>query len=619
MGGKVVSGVRDERAVDVASSEDDVWAAYAHALLLASSVEDVTSALTQSLLRLGYPVASCRVVRAEAPAGWSIPITEDGWSLVMEPTDAASILDVPHAYVELALTALERLLRDEERRDLFFEALDTLGSLAQAEDILNVLASTLVSLFAIPHVRVFRYAPGRGGLELVGVSDEAPSRLQRGRVFRPEHLPTLWGALENGQATVVPVRSDGEWVQQGIVPSTTPYVGVVPFWISTREMGAVVIALENEREQVWTRPFFQALLHHTAMAVERTEVFEELLLARKEADLLLDKTFTAIVLLSPDYHVKRVNPAAATLLGVSPDQMLGRPVSDLMGPRILSLFQQEEYKEVLEWRVVCPNGQERDVLLGITPLPRDQAGEFGGYLLNMVDISERKRLERLREQMLANVSHELRTPIAVIRGYAELLQDMGQAVDPTFMREALNSIVQRADELLFMVELYLDMANLESGEYVLRPEAVAVRSVIHHVWHILTRRGTSAHLSVDIGADVEYIWVDAHLFQKIIHHLLSNAIKFTVSGGMVSVRVTREGDSVRLEVSDEGEGIPPSDVPYVFEKFFRGQNAGYGISGMGMGLAFVRVAVEYMGGTVSVRSGEGGTTFTVTLPGAGVR
>ncbi len=616
MGGKAISDVHNKTVMDLSTSDNDVWVEYAQALLDASSVEDVTSALHHTLIRLGYPVTACRVVR-EVPSSavWAAPVVDERWFLVVESSDVTLLLH-EQPYMDLARSALRRLLLEEERRQRFLEALDTLSSVARTDDILAVLAQTLSALFSLPHVRVFRYMPKQGGLELVALADVVPTRLESGQVFAPEALPSLWKTLEEGTAVAVPLHAEDEWVQEGVFPATVPYVGIVPFWISTREMGAVVVALSRADDRVWERPFFQALLHHTAVAVERTEVFQELALARQEADLLLDKTFTAIVLLSPDYRVKRVNPAAAELLNVRPEQMLARPVTELMGREILRLLQQEDRQEVQEWTVVLPNGQTRDVLLGITRLPRDRTGELGDYLLNMVDISERKRLERLRERMLANVSHELRTPIAVIRGYAELLQDMGETVDPTFMREALNSIVQRADELLFMIELYLDMANLESGEYILRPEIVSVRSVIDHVWRTLTRGFTSPQLSVNVDPSAEYAWVDAHLFQKIVHHLLSNAVKFTAPEGAVFVRVTSVEGRLRLEVADEGSGIPPSDLPYIFEKFFRGQNAGYGISGVGIGLAFVKIAVEYMGGTIRVKSSAQGTTFTVEIPGA---
>ncbi len=237
-------------------------------------------------------------------------------------------------------------------------------------------------------------------------------------------------------------------------------------------------------------------------------------------------------------------------------------------------------------------------------------------LQESVDQIRRDR-DRGRE-FLADVSHELRTPIAALRTFNELLVE-GAANDPTTRAEFLESSRAQLERLDWLAQNLLELSKLDSGLVLLdlRPDDVrsAVEQAVEQATPSARRRGV--HLSMDLPREAIRVRHDPVRIGQVVTNLVGNALKFTPRGGMVEVAVrgTREGGAV-IEVEDNGVGIDPSDLPRIFDRFFRGSRASEARgSGSGLGLAIVQSIVEMHGGTVTVESRlGGGSTFTVTLP-----
>jgi signal transduction histidine kinase len=226
----------------------------------------------------------------------------------------------------------------------------------------------------------------------------------------------------------------------------------------------------------------------------------------------------------------------------------------------------------------------------------------------------------VRNAFLANVSHDLRTPLTTIKGYAQVLRRASsRARDVGALTAGLAAIEQAAGRMTTMLEELVDAAQMQSGhelELVRRPMdlvALARRVVAEH-------QATDSHALTVSAALPELVgcWDSARL-ERVIGNLLSNAVKYSSPVATVTVSVSRElidGTAwATLAVQDEGIGIPAADLPYVFERFFRGGNVTGRIRGTGIGLAGAEAIVSGHGGTIAVTSVEGrGSTFTVRLP-----
>ncbi|MGY1662552.1 SpoIIE family protein phosphatase [Geodermatophilus sp. SYSU D00705] len=226
-------------------------------------------------------------------------------------------------------------------------------------------------------------------------------------------------------------------------------------------------------------------------------------------------------------------------------------------------------------------------------------------------------LDRAKTDFFSNVSHEFRTPLTLIAGpVAELRGHPAAQADPR-IREELEVIERNALRLGRLVNTLLDFSRIQAGRIDARFEpvdlAVATAELASVFRSAVTRAGLE--FTVDCPPLQEPVHVDRDMWEKVVLNLLSNALKFTFTGG-IAVRVRRDGGAVRLTVSDTGTGIPPEELPRLFERFHRVADArGRSGEGSGIGLAMVRELVALHGGSIDVDSTPGvGTTFTVTMP-----
>ena len=233
--------------------------------------------------------------------------------------------------------------------------------------------------------------------------------------------------------------------------------------------------------------------------------------------------------------------------------------------------------------------------------------------------AERDRVSGLlhaRRQLVAGVSHELRTPVATLRGYLESALRRDGSV-PTDLHADLEIMQNELGRLQRLIDDLFMLARAEVGRLELRPEptdagALARRLVATQA--PLAWRQRRVELVAEIPDHPPLAWVDAQRLEQILSNLLSNAVRHTPPGGLVAVTVAEESEHVRVDVRDTGAGIPPEDLPHVFERFYRGGDRS---GGAGLGLALVKELTEGMGGTVWAASTPGeGSCFSVRLPRA---
>ena len=225
-----------------------------------------------------------------------------------------------------------------------------------------------------------------------------------------------------------------------------------------------------------------------------------------------------------------------------------------------------------------------------------------------------ERLENLftsQQRFLADVSHELRTPLTVIKGNADLIRKFGPD------DESLDTIKDEADRLTRMVGDLLLLAQAESGKLPMTMKPVALDELLTDVFQQMrVLAGEKVHLKL---TDIDQVVVtgDRDRLKQVLINLASNAIHYTPTGGEVFLSLSKTGEVARLIVRDTGPGIPPADLPYIFDRFYRGEKSRTRskTSGFGLGLSIAYFIVEAHGGRIEVDSHEGqGTAFAVFLP-----
>ena len=239
----------------------------------------------------------------------------------------------------------------------------------------------------------------------------------------------------------------------------------------------------------------------------------------------------------------------------------------------------------------------------------------GGSLLLVQDLTRVRRLETVRRDFISNISHELRTPLASLKALTETLQD-GALSDPEAGPRFLGRIVTEVDALTQMAQELLDLSKIESGQVALNLAPVSPKKILMSAADRMKMQAERAGLSLQMVCDDDLpdVRADQVRLEQVLVNLIHNAVKFTRSGGEVSLLAESVTGAVRFAVKDSGIGIPLDDVPRVFERFYRVDKSRTG-SGTGLGLSIARHIVEAHNGKIWVESEEGrGSTFYFSIP-----
>ncbi|HMZ18077.1 MAG TPA: ATP-binding protein, partial [Blastocatellia bacterium] len=357
----------------------------------------------------------------------------------------------------------------------------------------------------------------------------------------------------------------------------------------------------------------------------------------------------AVIATNREGRVNYLNGTAQHLTGWSPEEAVGQPldrVFNIINEGTRQPVESPIVKVLREGIVVglanhtaliAKDGGEHPIDDSGAPILDDQ-GRILGAVLIFRDITEQKKNERAREQLLAGehhareqaeqasrlkdefvatISHELRTPLNAILGWARLLR--GGKLDAEACANALETIERSAENQARLIEDLLDMSRIITGKLQMEMRsldaATGARAALKTVTPAAQAKGI--RLVSEFEPDAGFISGDADRLQQIIWNLLSNAIKFTPRGGTVELRLTREQSQVAISIRDTGQGIEPDFLPHVFDRFRQADSSSVRKhGGLGLGLAIVRHLVEMHGGTITAHSdGPGcGAAFTVRLP-----
>jgi two-component system, OmpR family, phosphate regulon sensor histidine kinase PhoR len=267
--------------------------------------------------------------------------------------------------------------------------------------------------------------------------------------------------------------------------------------------------------------------------------------------------------------------------------------------------------------IVLAGPEERVLSASLVSLIEN--GSVVGSVVVFHDVTDLKKLEKVRREFVANVSHELRTPLTAIRGYAETLSDPG-ALDSGRVSEFAQVIHRHARRLQALIEDLLDLSSIEQGQSRLDLGAIPLQETVSQVETMVRPLVAGKHqsLRVSVPSSLPRIRADRDRLAQVLINLLDNAVKFTPEGGSIFVQADVDQGRIALDVRDTGIGIPPEDLPRIFERFYRvDRSRDRREGGTGLGLAIAKHLTLAMGGTIDVQSSPGsGTSFRLTFPSA---
>jgi len=363
---------------------------------------------------------------------------------------------------------------------------------------------------------------------------------------------------------------------------------------------------------------------------------------------IIEHTSDAIFIKSLDGRYLLINPAGAACVGRSVQEVLGKRDEELFTPETGAWIRARD-QEVLavgtlqtfeEPDLKTPDGTVRSYLTTKYPY-RDAQGRIVGLIGISRDITMLKRAEEERAQLLVreqralaeadvarqlnaltsafinSVSHELRTPLTSIMGYAEFLEDRIEGELSLQQGEFVKQIQRGVRRLKHLVDDLLDAARLDAGTFKLTKQEADLSREVREIVESLRPQVEEAQvrLEVEVADEPLVARFDTQRVEQILINLLFNAIKFTPSGGEIRVRACREGDCLRCEVADTGIGIPPGDIPKLFQRFHQLEGGLRKTEGTGLGLSICKALVDAHGGAIGVESEPGkGSTFWFTLP-----
>jgi two-component system, OmpR family, sensor histidine kinase KdpD len=240
-------------------------------------------------------------------------------------------------------------------------------------------------------------------------------------------------------------------------------------------------------------------------------------------------------------------------------------------------------------------------------------------VLLVEDMDQVKRTvesDRLRSALLTSISHDLKTPLASVLGAASTMRDLASGLSEFEKRDLLATVIDESERLNRFIANLLDMTKLESGAVVPNTMRQDIGEIVGSVLRRASKILAHHKVSLDLAADMPMLELDAVLFEQVLFNLLDNAAKYADAGTTISIRSQRDKKSMTLQIIDEGDGIPDTELESVFDKFYRAQKGDHVRPGTGLGLAISRGFVEAMRGTISAtnRTDRSGAVLTIRLP-----
>ncbi|HSX34109.1 MAG TPA: ATP-binding protein [Candidatus Saccharimonadales bacterium] len=374
-----------------------------------------------------------------------------------------------------------------------------------------------------------------------------------------------------------------------------------------------------------------------SMAERLKEAYRRQAIAQQRDEAMLTSMGEGLIAIDGDGNIAFINRVAASLLSLPNEAAaVGKPVqqvydlykSEGKADKPLPVEQRPSYIAMHTgaalndlYLLVKADGTKH--ILNITANPVKLNEQVIGAITVLRDVTKEKEVDRMKTEFISLASHQLRTPLSAIKWFSEMLVsgDVGelQADQLDFAR----NISASTERMIDLVNALLNISRIESGRIMVDPKPTDLKELVNGITSDLKAKTEEKqqNLVISVHDDLPKINLDPRLTSQVYMNLLTNAIKYTPKGGEISVFISRKGDDIISQVTDNGYGIPVAQQDRVFQKFFRAANAvKVETDGTGLGLYLIKAIVESSGGKIWFKSEEGkGTTFWFSMPVSGMK
>jgi len=359
-----------------------------------------------------------------------------------------------------------------------------------------------------------------------------------------------------------------------------------------------------------------------ALAIGRERVGDALRASEALTRSVVDGMLEGLVIVDGSNRIRSVNPAAEQIFGYARGELVGQPLiclvpdtRDATPEAFLLAARRRGMGRVTEWEGRRKDGSVFPFELSLFEFWTSEGRHFGGAIK---DVSERREVERLKQEFVSTVSHELRTPLTSIRGAVALVAGGAAGALPAKAKDLLDIALKNSERLTRLVNDILDIEKIASGQLEFRRQELELGPLVASAVDANRPYGDSYGVSLAIESEAPdaRVWADADRLTQVLTNLISNAVKYSPRGGSVRLITSLRADAVRLEVVDRGPGIPEEFRSRIFGRFQQADSSDTRQKGgTGLGLAITRLIVENLGGKIGFETEMGrGTTFWIELP-----
>ncbi len=425
-------------------------------------------------------------------------------------------------------------------------------------------------------------------------------------------LPPLNNLLEQIKETregilIKDTHEDKRWQSSADLPAHS--VVIVPMFGRLSLIGLLILIQEQAGYfNVEHQLLLQAIASQAAIAVENARLYANMAREQHKLTAILQSAADPIIMFDADGSLSMLNPAANEVF-TGYEAKIGLPLARGRGYDALLEALDEAYELGQAYSKELLWTDKRIFNALFTPIAQ------GGCVLVLHDVSNFKRLEKVKNEFIATASHDLRNPLTSIKGYSQLIQQMGPLNE--YQLDFAKRIQRGAEHMAELVENMLSLANMDLDAEQKR-EILDVNSMVVKLADEFKPQAQAKQqaLTLTLTDDSLTVQCEPLKIEQALRNLIGNAIKYTPNDGAITLSVERDAQKVNIKIQDTGYGIPASDLPHIFERFYRVRNNGHDdIEGNGLGLAIVKSVIEQHGGRVNVESEVGkGSCFSILFP-----
>ena len=374
------------------------------------------------------------------------------------------------------------------------------------------------------------------------------------------------------------------------------------------------------------RALLQSFADQAAVAVANARLFALVREEKQRMDAILDSSAEGIAILGPDNRIQRFNRAIARLSGIIPENAVGAPHDDILRFTAIQTGRTLSQAEAGGWPLSdrATLYLEADLVraaggplsVGVTYAPVfTQDRNLLNIVVGMRDLTRFREAEEMKDTFISIISHELKTPVALIKGYASTLRRDDVQWERNVVADSLSVIEEEADRLTVLIDDLLDASRLQAGGLSPNYGEVDIPRLAARVAERATRQFPDRVIRTKFPKEFPCVSADEERISQVISNLVSNAVKYSAPVSAVEIHGAAAPEEVTVTVEDQGYGIDGKDLPYVFDRFYRGPENAKRTKGAGLGLYLAKAVVEAHGGRIWIDSRPGqGTRASFTLP-----